>query len=212
MNAGLSNLSTLKAWLLPASMQASTDYDDQILAIGKGVVGAMEGYCNRSFQRVVGDTFEISGDRMHVVLPRYPVEAQPTIELREDLATGYVSQTYTDLVIDHLLSAGLIKFGAVASTSSSRLRFTYTGGYWWELLEPTDGSYPTTQPANSTAVPDDLLLAWRLQCEHVWTQRDKLGLTIGDKPDNVYSGALAKIKLLDGVIEILGNYRRFALT
>lgn len=212
MNAGLANLATLKAWLLPSSLTAGADYDTQIAAIGKGVALALERYCNRHFARTVNDIFECPADRLHVVLPRFPIEAAPTIDLRDDLTTGYVAQTYNDLVIDHNLAAGLIKFGAWAGASTSRLKFTYTGGLWWEQLEPADQGYPTAQPTGSTAVPDDILLAWRLQCEFVWKQRDKLGLNIGEKVDNVFLGALSRIAIFEGVKEILRPHIRYAIT
>lgn len=212
MNAGLTNLAKLKAWLLPDSMTSGADYDEQILAIGKGVAAQLEQYCNRKFARAVGDIFETPGFCLHVVLPRYPLEAAPAIERRDDIATGYVAEVYNNIVVDHNLAAGLIKFGAWAGTASSRLRFTFTGGWFWEQLEPADVGYPTAQPAGSTAVPDDVLLAWRLQCEQVWKQRDKLGLNLAEKPDNVFSGALARVALLDAVKETLRPHMRMTLS
>ena len=92
----------------------------------------------------------------------------------------------------------------------SRLRFTYTGGYFWEQLEPTDEGYPTARPDGAALVPDNLLIAWRLQCEFIWGQRDKLGLQIADKP--AIDGAVAKIRLLDSVRELLVPFTRFTLT
>lgn len=221
MNAGLANLATLKAWLLPASMITSADYDAQILTIGLGIAWQLEASCNRNFGRLVGDTFEITADRDHVILPRYPIEAAPVIAIRETIAGGFVDQTYADFVVDHDLKAGLIQFGSWAGSSSTRLRFTYTGGYWWNQQEEdyTPPVTPTEEdpdlsvlPEGATAVPADLLLAWRMQCEFIWTQRDKLGLNIGEKQDTVLLGALSRIKLLDGVAEQLRPYVRYALT
>lgn len=212
MNAGLSNLATLKAWLLPAAMVDGTDYDAQILAIGRGAAAAIESYCGRKFARAVDDTFECPADVWHVVLPRFPLEAAPAIKLRTDINVGFEDQTYGDLVVDHNLNAGLIKFGARAGTYNTRLQFTSTGGYWWEQLEPTDDGYPTSQPSGSFSLPDDLQLAWRLQCEWIWQRRDKLGLSIGDKPGNIYSGSLSKIQLIDGVKEMLGDFIRHSIT
>lgn len=210
MNAGLSNLATLKAWLLPESLLSGTDYDDQIAALGTGVAAQLQRHCNRLFPRAVADTFECPADVLHVILPRFPVEAAPTIELRDDLAAGYVAQTYNDLVADHNLAAGLIRFGAWAGASTSRLRFTYTGGYFFEQLEPDHVSYPTSQPAGSTAVPADLQLAWRLQCELVWKQRDKLGLNIAEKPSA--EAILSSVELLPYVVQLLRPFVRHTLT
>lgn len=211
-SVGLSNLYLLKTWLLPASLLTGTDYDAQISAIGKGVAGALEKHCNRLFARTASDTFECPANRLHVVLPRYPLDAVPTLEQRDNLTDGYVAVTLNDVVIDYNLKAGLFKFATMPGLDGSRLKFTYTGGYFFETLEPSAQGYPTATPSGSTALPDDLLLAWRLQCEHVWTQRDKLGLNIGEKQENTFMGALSRVKLLDGVIELLRPYVRYSLT
>jgi hypothetical protein len=289
---GLSTLATLKAWLLPAGLVAGTDYDAQIAAIGNGVAGQLERHCNRLFLRTVGDTFECPADCYHVTLPRYPLEAVPTIEQRDSLADGFVAVTFNDLVQDYNLKAGLIKFSGLAGPDGSRLRFTYTGGYWpgpgatalpsrqsgrvaltadaeslaivfdsafgaapvvtlnielpsggtiitavpsivtaagftaifgfpipaagyylsWTAVSLAAAADDSELPIGATAVPEDLLLAWRLQCEQVWTKRDKLGLNIGEKQDNVFQGALSRIGLLDGVVDMLHPYRRYSLT
>ncbi len=207
MNVGLSNLATLKAWLLPSGLVSGTDYDGQIAAIGKGVAGQMEKSCNRLFGRTVSDTFECSGDRAHVSLPRYPIETVTTVEVRTDIAAGFVAQT--GAILNNALQAGLIYFGADIATHFDRLRITYTGGYFFETLEPTDMGYPTATPSGSFALPSDLLLAWKLQCEHVWGQRDKLGLAVGDKP--TATPPLAQIELLPTVLATLSSFRRHAL-
>lgn len=64
-------------------------------------------------------------------------------------------------------------------------------------------------PAGATARPSDLALAWLLQCEHVWQQRDKLGVSIGEK--RTTDSAIAKISLLEPVLEILRGYARYTL-
>ncbi len=207
MNVGLSNLATLKAWLLPSGLLTGTDYDAQVAAIGKGIAAQMEKSCSRLFQRTVGDTFECSGDRAHVSLPRYPVEAVTTVELRTDMTAGFVAQT--GAILSDSLKAGLIFFGCNIATPLDRLRITYTGGYFFETLEPADMGYPTATPSGSYALPNDLLLAWKLQCEHVWGQRDKLGLAVGDKP--TATPPLAQIQLLPAVEATLSNYRRHSL-
>jgi hypothetical protein len=59
-------------------------------------------------------------------------------------------------------------------------------------------------------VPADLLLAWQLQCEHVWAQRDKLGLGIGEEQKT--ESALARIALLSIVKDQLRPFIRYALS
>jgi len=212
MNAGLSNLATLKAWILPTALAASTSYDAQIAAIGKGVASQLEKHCNRKFLRTVGDTFEANADVRHEVLPRFPIEAITKIETRYSLTDGWVDQgTVSDLVWNLSEQAGLVTFPIRPGYRFTRIRFTYTGGYFFETLEPTDMGYPTAVPSGSFALPDDLQLAWRLQCEHIWQQHDKLGLSIGSKPDNVFTGALAHAALLDVVKSQLAPFIRFAL-
>lgn len=207
MNAGLSNLATLKAWLLAPSLLASTEYDDQIAAIGLGVAAQLEKFCARQFARTVGDVFECTADREHVTLPRYPVEAVATVEQSDaDAAWSELS----DAIQQRALDRGMLYFGTQLGTYLSRIRITYTGGYFWEQAEPSDEeNYPTEVPEGSTALPADLLLAWKLQCEHVWAQRDKLGLNLGQEPSQ--SSSIASIvPLLEVVKEQLRPHQRFA--
>lgn len=210
MNAGLSNLATLKAWLLPAAMLEATDYDAQILAIGLGTAAQLEEFCNRKFARTVGDTFEASADRAHVVLPRFPVEVLTAVEQRDTSEDAW--QDIASRILTKDLPKGFIEFGADQGVYYSRLKFTFTGGFFWNQLEPDEDNYPTELPAGATAVPANLQLAWRLQCEWIWTKRDKLGLTIAEKTDNVFGGSLAKVVLLDGVKELLRPFVRYSLT
>lgn len=132
MNAGLSNLFTLKSWLLPASMVAGTDYEPQIIAIGKGVAGQLERYCNRKFLRLVGDTFVCEANKYNLSLPRFPLEEVTTIELRETVADGWIAQTLSDVVFNQDESAGVLEFGVPPGAYLTKLRVTFTGGYWIE--------------------------------------------------------------------------------
>ncbi len=298
MNLTLGTLEELKIHLLNESLRSADTYDATIAAIGRGVAARFEQYCARKFLRTVGDTFECTANRLHVTLPRYPLEAAPTIELRDDLATGYVAQTYDQLVVDHDLVAGIIKFAAYPGPYSSRLRFTYTGGYWFSdaggssespkavqsgritlnagdtVIEVTfDDEYeeapvvnptvimpdangdaisatpyaitttgcmvrlgaaipasgyvlswsatgvvagvgtPIDMPAGAFARPDDLYLAWLLQCERIWSVRDNLGINIaGEKAVPFVSSTLAALELVPEVKQKIDGYRRFALT
>lgn len=210
MNAGLANLATLKAWLLNATMRTGTDYDDDIAAIGLGVAAQLEKHCHRKFARTVGDTYIATGPRGTLVVPRYPLEAVASIETRTNSADAWEEETGA---IQHWnADSGLVTFvGALVHTDLVQVRVTYTGGYFYEQLEPADVGYPTAQPAGSTALDADLLLAWQLQCEHVWAQRDKLGLNIGQQPSENTSGALAKIQLMEVVKEMLRPFIRYNL-
>jgi hypothetical protein len=216
MNAGLSNLFTLKSWLLPEAMVAGTDYDVLIATIGKGVAAALEQHCNRRFLRIEGDVFECAADRMHIGLPRFPLEVLTTIEQRDTLSEGWVAKVINDFVENQANDSGLVWFTSIAGTYPSRLRFTYTGGYWFDLLEPADMGFPTTQPAGSTAVPPDLLAAWLLLCENIWKTHDKLGLSIGEKAGagggSLLGLSLAGLDIPPIVQAKLQPFIRFSLT
>ena len=218
MNAGLSNLGTLKAWLLPASL-TGTDYDAQVLGIGLGVAAQLERHCVRDFARTVGATHECDAARRSILVRRFPIEEVTDIDLREagaavdawsEQSLGEVDQIQHD--------SGLIELAGPFGSWRDRLRITYTGGYWWNQQEsaytppvtPTDEDPDLSViPEGAKALPADLLLAWKLQCEHVWAQRDKLGTNIGAKPGSAPS--LALIELLPVVKEILRTYIRYDL-
>ncbi len=214
MNLGLGTLTDLKAHLLNEALRSNTAYDAKIAALGKGIAARMEGYCNRKFQRVVDDTFECTADRYHVTLPRSPLEAVPAIAQRDDLTIGFVDQVFTDLALGYDLKAGLIDFGRYCpGLSTSRLRFTFTGGYWFP---DTDAATPETEadlPAGATLLPSDLRLAWLLQCERTWSVTDNLGINIaGDKPVTFVSSTLAALDLVPEVKAMLQPFMRYALT
>jgi len=211
MNLGLGNLSTLKTHLLTAALVSGTDYDTPIANLGKGVAALMEKRCNRVFGRVAADTFEFSADRSHIVLPRYPIEEITKVELRDTLTDGYVDQgAVNDNILNLSESAGLVRFNGIFGSSDSRIRLTYTGGYFFETLEPADVGYPTAVPTGSTALPNDLFFAWLFQCEYVWSQRDKLGLSIAEKAST--PAAAAGVDLVPLVERTLRDYVRHTLT
>lgn len=214
MNLGLGNLTELKTQLLAPGLLASTEYDVKIAAIGKGVTGAFEKYCNRKFERVAGALVIFQADRDHFVLPRYPIETVTKIEQRDSLAEGWVELPIT--TIENLDEAsGQIFFGARLGTYLSMVRVTFTGGYWFDAVgEDDEESEAEEQPEGSSLVPDDLKLAWILMSKAVWESIDK----IGDKITEVGSGAqfvtgtLAGLDWPPQVKQIVDGYRRFQLT
>jgi hypothetical protein len=205
MNAGLANLATLKAFVLPEALASETTWDTRLATIGKGVAAAMERECGRSFLRTAGDTFVCSADRSYMVLPRFPVETVTTIEQQDDQTTGYVTLGATTLLnLDK--ASGIADFGSPLGSYNSLLRLTYTGGYWWDILEPTDNDYPASQPNGSTALPDDLKEAWLLQCQKHFERSRGLstaGVKEGEKQ------FLPSTKMDEGVLAMLSTYRRF---
>lgn len=208
MNAGLSNLYTLKQQLLAEALRASTKYDAQLQAIGTGVAGLLEKFCNRKFARVEGDTFICSADREAVYLPRYPVEDLTAVALKSDETVGW--ETQTSFVLNRNDVSGHVYWGGYAGPDYAQLRFTYTGGYWFDETEENEDTLPT----GATAIPGDLQLAWLLQCRIVWQSIDKLGQDIIKTGSSATTqiGQLAGLALNDQVKELLQGYRRYQLT
>ena len=65
-------------------------------------------------------------------------------------------------------------------------------------------------PSTATLIPGDLQLAWLLQCQHVWSQRDKLGLSLAEKPEA--AAPLATLDLVPQVRAALRPWLRASLT
>lgn len=208
MDLGLANRATVKAFILPASMLAGTDYDPAIDAIALGVARRVEKFCNRKFARLEDDEYQIDAARYHVSLPRYPLEAVDSIERQAPGSATWEADTA--LIEQTDKRAGLLHFATLGGSQLDRLRITYTGGYWYETLEPDDASFPTTQPTGSDTVPEDLALAWLLQIQHVWGQRDKLGTSLAEKPEA--AAALASLALVPEVADMLRPFIRRSLT
>lgn len=207
MNCGLGNLTGLKRHLLAGTMQANKQFDAVIQDIGLGVAGLMEQYCNRLFARAVGDQAVFQADRASFLLPRYPVESVSQVELKLADSDDFQVQPST-FVESTSLSAGIVYLPESADGGPywAEVRFTYTGGYFFEQLEPDDDGYPTAQPAGSKALPADLRLAWLIQCREVWNKIDKLGTGLVDKPDA--QSATASLELSPLTKLSLANYRQ----
>ena len=208
MNAGFSNLITLKKQLLAAGVVPSTDFDAPITALGLGVAAAFEAYCNRQFARVENDTFICTADRDHAYVPRAPMETFTSIELKADLATGWEMQT--GLVLNVNNASGLVYWGAGISFQWAQMRITYTGGYWWDTTEDNTGILP----AGATPLPDNLKLAWLLQCEMIWRVRDQLGLSLANdgKQEAARPPAdLAALTISPAVKSMLESFRSYSM-
>lgn len=218
MNSGFSNLASLKAYTLAVGVRARTDWDAALTIIGQGVARAFEKYCDRKFAYTVGQLDVFGADRCQFLLSRFPVVPPvTTVEFKQDEPTGWVVQTgATGMAIQSLdADAGIVYFpdGVDCGAYFSQMRFTYTGGYFWEQLEPVDQGFPTALPAGATALPPDLLLAWYMQCAEIWKLKDKLGqgITVEEKAQRI-SVANLEDNLLPQVKSILGQYVRFSLT
>lgn len=211
MNLGLGNLNDLKTFILPESIRAQTDKNAVLQSIGKGVSGLMERMCNRWFARTVGAQDVFSADRDGWTLSRFPVESITSVEVKTTDAEGWVAQT--GLIDVSHLERGLILFSGLPADPRSLVRITYTGGYFFETLEPTDGGYPTATPSGSTAVPDSLKLAWLSQCQAVFEGKDHLlPKGISRETGDTVPLNLGDIKLLPSVADTLRHFTRYQLT
>jgi hypothetical protein len=219
MIAGLCNLDTLKKHLLPSSMAPETRFDLPIQLIGAGVRGAFEQYCNRKFVYTVDDTQDFTGNRSHYYLPRYPLSGVTKIEMRYFQTDDWTEITDQPITISY--ENGLVAFGYTLGREPLRVRATWSGGYWFEPLEPDDDAYPSTKPevtdelalrngAQIPNLPDELLSAFLWQCEAVWATRDKLGIGLNDKPDQ--QSGLSKLELVPMAKGILNQFIRYQLS
>jgi hypothetical protein len=202
MNVGLSNLSTLKEMLLPQSMRAQTQWDTILQRIGLGVLGLMEAYCDRKFQRIINAQMYCQGGKSELWLNRLPIESISSIELRAFGPSDWQAQE--NIIAQQNDQTGLVLLTQVLGGENDLIRVTYTGGYWVDDTEDSSG----TLPSGATAAPHDLVWAWATQCEHVWSRRDKLGAGLVQQPGK--ASALGDAELLPIVTEALQPYRRLA--
>lgn len=213
MNAGLGNLDDLKTYLLAAAVRPATDYDAQLLLIGKGVAALLDRFCNRNFAYLANDQIIFTGDRPHYYLPRFPFveSAGITVEMRYFLADAWADISGQPLQINP--QTGLLHFGYTLGRQPLQVRVTYTGGYWFNTLEPADAGYPQTLPTGATALPDDVKFAWLTQCAEVWKHRDKLGQGLTENLEEKRSlGNIPGLNLLPLVRSSLQTFVRYQLT
>lgn len=212
MNAGLGNLASLKNHLLVESLRARTTWDEMLETIGLTVAAQFERFTDRKFVRVAGEIEEHRADTGYIILHRYPIESISAIAQRESVNDGWSALTVNDVVVNRSDASGLVEFAGPLGTRLSRLKVTYTGGYWFDTTEDESG----TQPAGSTAVPGDLKGAWLLQAQAMYQHMDHTTAATGGRStittrDKEAALQLADLALLPAVKEILAPYRRISL-
>ena len=219
MNCGLSNLDTLKRHLLPSNtMAGETRFDGVIADIGKGVAGLFNRFCNRDFTYGENLTQIFRGARAHWYMPNFPVVSFAKVELRFFKADNWTDISGQPLSVNE--ETGLLSFGYTLGVDPIMVRVTWTGGYWFETLEPEDDGYPSAVPdaitnnpaleASKFMLPDDVRLAWLLQCREVWNKIDKLGTGLVDTPDK--QTATGALELTPFVKEALRGFVRYQTT
>jgi hypothetical protein len=205
MNAGLSSLEALKDILLPtAALRASTDYDEALVQLGKGVAAQMQKHCNRKWQRVEDDVHEFSADCISQTVPRYPVEDIAAIDIKRSGETAW-EDILDDYLANFFAASGVIEFTGILGTHRDKVRVTYTGGYWWDDGEEAE---PQTLPEGATAVPDDLLHAWHLQCQAEAEHTGLVKARIVRAEDEESNKSMRSLDLLPQVKNILLGYIR----
>jgi len=224
VNAGFSNLDYLKRQLLAPALRAATTYDDQLVALGLGVMGMFDKFCNRSFAYKVGIQEVAQGDRSFWFVRHAPVTQFTNVELRFFRADAWTSIFNQPLAADE--EKGLIHFGYTLGRAPMQFRVTYNGGYIWEQLEPDDAGFPTMIPVDITSnaagidptkfnLPADLQYAWVLQCKHIWQTIDPRGTKIIAEeklaravPQQVFGD----MDMIPQVIGLLNQFKRYQLT
>lgn len=213
MNAGLCNLATLRRHLLGASLGDDRTHDEVLLAIGLGVAAMFEQRTGRRFGYVEEDTIEVTGDRSHFILPRYPIVEVTEVAFRASDAETYAVQTGQPWRSHN--AAGIIHFGGELGSFDSYLRITWTGGFFWETLEPDEEGYPSAAPDPApVALPADLLAAFLIHCRTVWQTLDKTGMDIlkTGSSSQFVTGSLGMLDFAPQVTQTLTDYRRYQLS
>ena len=176
MNCGLGNLDSIKRYVLQTAAQADTQFDDVLATIGKGAALALQSFCNRDFARTEDAVDEFSAERTFWATRRYPIESLASLEQKDTYAGAWQPLVLDSAELNLNAKSGIVEFGAKLGPAVSRIRLTYTGGYFFETLEPTDEGYPSTVPEGAAVLPDDLQLAWLVQVNAWFVKRDKLNL------------------------------------
>lgn len=194
MNCGLGNLDSLRRHLLPKTMQADVSFDAIISDIGKGVAKLMDRHCNRNFAYKENAMRIFRGNADHYYLDHFPVVIIGAVNLRYFRDEPWVDISGQPVTEND--ETGLLHFNYTLGTDPIQVQVVWTGGYWFETAEPSDPTYPSQVPAaiqNAQAnnpgalpmdaymLPDDLRLAWLLQCRRIWDSFDKTGAGLVDE-------------------------------
>lgn len=203
---GLGTLGQLKRFLLTSGIVAETTYDEAIAALGRGVAGAFDRYCNRTFKRGTSITEDFRDGTDLLLLARYPVESVASVGWKTVTETSFTTQT--NIVDTYALDSGCLLLVATLGDQRGQIRVTYSGGYWYDTTDDDTGSLPS----GATLLPHDVKMAWYLQCQQIWQSRDALGTTHTEPPSGaLLNTRLGVLELIPQVKEALDPYRRLQL-
>lgn len=200
LSAGFATVTYLRSRLMPEEAAGESEWDAAVAALGKSVAAKFDRHCSRGFARAENQIDKFSARAAAWVLTRYPVEDIATVELVDpDGTAGVIAEG--DWWLDE--KPGLLETETIAGAKRQKIRITYTGGYW---LDPRDG---TAMPADATPLPDDVLEAWILQCQHEAESRGLFHAVSFRSQKDEGSPKTADAGLLEAVTETLRPFRRF---
>lgn len=201
LSAGFATTLYLRSRLMPEEASGETEWDAAVAALGKSVAAKFDRHANRGFARVEGEINVFSARATAWTLKRYPVETVSQVRTR-DTMDAYTTIAAGEWWIDK--EAGLLETRSTAGSQSDKLVVAYTGGYW---LDPRDSS---AMPVGATPLPDDLLEAWVLQCQHEAESRGLFHAVSFRTQKDESSPKTVDAGLLPAVTEVLRPFRRFA--
>jgi len=205
MNLIIGNIDQLKSVVLPENLRDHSEWDDALSDLGKGVAAALQAYCNRKFERIVDDTFERSANCTYISLPRFPIESVSLVELKVDEQQGF-SELPDNTALTINKEAGLIEFGSIIGSWTSRVRVTYTGGFWVNYDWPAEA----TLPSGATEMPADLIHAWHLQVQHEIEATNLLRGVAAKRTQDKAETRTGEIKLIERVKQMLKPFVRYS--
>jgi len=201
VNSGFGSIALLKSLVLPVALRSETTWDTALARLGRGVVSQFERHCSRTFERAAGTLFFCDAARRSVNLTRTPVESVTEVALR--LATENSYEVQTDAISSLDLSSGVLTLAQILGTTQDQLRITYTGGWWWDTTEDSSGSLPS----GATTVPDDMIMAWMLQVQHLAQQ---LNLFTTQSIETGKKSTFPDTDLIPAVKRTLAGYIRYS--
>lgn len=209
INAGLGPLSQLKQFILAESLVPQTSFDATLTAIGLGVAGMFSRHCNRDWDYGADNKDEATANRSFLVARRFPLDLSVplVVERCDSLVDGLPSWVVVPGAAYNVgPEAGMIYLAGYQGSYLSRLRLSSAGGYWWPGLSDA-------KPDGAVQVPDQLRLAWLLQCQALWLVRDDLGKAIaGSSGGTALLGlSLVGYDLVPEVKALLASFIRYGM-
>ena len=212
-DCGLGTLGELKRFLLNAGISDDDTFSEALLVIGRGVAATFDNFTGRTLKRAENALETISSTRRNLAFRHSPVESVSKLELKYGEADGYVDITsiLARCLLDNEKGMLAIEDDAwIYSTTPvvrhrvGMYRATVTGGYWYDPTDNNNG----VKPDGAAVLPNDLKMAWKMQVQHIWVNRDNLGISYAPSGEvkNDSRRQMEKITLLPMVAATLANY------